>query len=442
MSSAAESQLFGGRCSAAPAVRLAGEISLPGDKSISHRALIFSALSSGTQRLVGLSRGADVVATADALRALGVPVRAGEVVEVGSPRGGALCAPAAALDCGNSGTSMRLLSGLLAAQPFTSTLSGDASLCRRPMLRVVAPLRAMGARIEGQDDGRLAPLTIHGGDLAGIEHHSLVASAQVKSALLLAGLFARGRTVIHEPHLSRDHSERMLAACGVVVERFEGGVAVEGGQTLDAPGRISVPGDISAAAFFLVAAALLPGSDLLLSAVGMNPTRTGILDVLAAAGVEVERVNERQEAGEPVADLRVRGGDINAFEVGEALVPRLIDELPVLAVLAARAQGTSRITGAAELRAKESDRIESTASMLRQLGVSVETRADGMLIEGSGGRPFEGGVQVQAAGDHRIAMSAAVAALVARSPIEILGSDAVHTSFPDFFQQLESCSER
>ena len=442
MSSATDSQLFGGRCRVAPAPRLEGELSLPGDKSISHRALNFSALSSGTQRLAGLSRGADVAATADALRALGVPVRDGEVVEVGQPEGGVLSAPAAALNCGNSGTSMRLLSGLLAAQPFTSTLSGDASLCRRPMLRVVAPLRAMGARIEGQDEGRLAPLTIYGGALEGIEHYSQVASAQVKSALLLAGLFAEGRTVVHEPHLSRDHSERMLAACGVSVESFEGGVAMEGGQTLDAPERLSVPGDISAAAFFLVAAALLPGSDLLISGVGVNPTRTGILDVLAAAGARVERVDERHEAGEPVADLRVRGGELHAFDVGESLVPRLIDELPVLAVLAARAHGTSSITGAAELRAKESDRIESTVNMLRLLGVAVETRADGMLIEGCGGRPFEGGVQISAAGDHRIAMSAAVAALVARAPVEILGSDAVHTSFPDFFQQLERCSGR
>ncbi len=441
MSGAAASELFAGRRSVLPAAGLAGEVSLPGDKSISHRALIFSALSDGEQRISGLSEGADVQATAAALVALGVPVELGDVAVVG-PAAGGLQAPSGPLECGNSGTSMRLLAGLLAAQPFTSTLAGDASLCRRPMLRVVAPLRAMGARIDGRDGGRLAPLTICGGELRGIEHHSAVASAQVKTSLLLAGLFAQGRTLIHEPHLSRDHSERMLAACGVEVERFDGGVALHGGQRLQAPETIAVPGDISAAAFFLVAAALLPGSMLRLRGVGVNPTRTGILDVLAAAGVRIERTGERMQVGEPVADLTVHGGELQSFSVTGALVPRLIDELPVLAVLASRAEGTSTITGAAELRAKESDRIESTAALLRSLGVAVETRADGMSIEGNGGRPFAGGAEVSAAGDHRIAMSAAVAALVATQPIQIDGTDAVETSFPDFFEQLEQCSER
>jgi 3-phosphoshikimate 1-carboxyvinyltransferase len=441
MPPAADVELFAGRRHVAPCSRLVGEVLVPGDKSISHRALILSALSRGTQRISGLSRGADVAATAAALRALGVAISGGEVVQVGPIPDGGLQEPAQPLDCGNSGTSMRLLAGLLAAQPIAATLIGDESLSRRPMLRVVEPLRAMGARIEGRDGGRLAPLVIRGGDLHGIEHHSAVASAQVKTSLLLAGLFAQGRTVIHEPHLSRDHSERMLAACGVALERFDGGVAIEGCQEVRAPEGIAVPGDLSAAAFFLVAAAMLPGSELHIRGLGVNPTRTGLLDVLVAAGVRLDLAGERQEAGEPVADLCVRGGEVQAFEVGGALVPRLIDELPVLAVLAARAHGTSRISGAAELRAKESDRIESTAAMLRLLGVAVETHADGMLIEGSGGRPLAGGAVVAAAGDHRIAMSAAVAATVADGPIEVVGSDAVGTSFPGFFQQLERCSE-
>jgi 3-phosphoshikimate 1-carboxyvinyltransferase len=442
MSLSPEEPLFAGLTQVASARALCGELRVPGDKSISHRALIFSALSPGEQRLIGLSSGADVLATAQVLRSLGVPVGGGgDIVTVGEPVGGVLSAPEGPLDCGNSGTSMRLLAGLLAGQRFPSTLDGDQSLRRRPMARIIEPLRAMGAEVAGGGPGGRAPLHLVGGVLEGIEHHSKVASAQVKSCLLLAGLQAAGTTTIREPQLSRDHSERMLEACGVSLRRFDGGVSVEGGQRLSAPAEIAVPGDISAAAFFLVAAAGLPGSELLIRGVGVNETRTGILDVLSAAGVVIERRDQRLQAGEPVADLWLRGGEVSAFHVGGDLVPRLIDELPVLAVLAARAHGESTISGAAELRAKESDRIESTAQLLRTLGVAVETRPDGMVIQGIGGAPFRGG-SISSVGDHRIAMSAAVAGLASERAVEVIGSDAVGTSFPGFFQQLERCSER
>jgi len=434
--------LFAGLTQVAPAHALRGELTVPGDKSISHRALIFSALSPGEQHLFGLSSGADVLATAQVLRRLGVPVSGGgDLVTVGEPAGGSLSAPEGPLDCGNSGTSMRLLAGLLAGQSFSSTLDGDRSLRRRPMARIIEPLRAMGAEVEGGSSGGRAPLHLVGGGLQGIEHHSNVASAQVKGCLLLAGLHAAGVTTVWEPHLSRDHTERMLEASGVSLRRFAGGVSVEGGQRIVAPAEIVVPGDISSAAFFLVAAAILPGSEVLIRGVGVNETRTGILDVFSAAGVSIERRNQRLEAGEPVADLWLRGGGVSSFHIGGDLVPRLIDELPVLAVLAACAHGESTISGAAELRAKESDRIESTAQLLRTLGVAVETRADGMVIQGMAGAPFQGG-SVSSAGDHRIAMSAAVAGLASERAIEVIGSDAVATSFPGFFQQLERCSER
>lgn len=442
MSTRSQQPLFDGLTKVEPARSLQGQLSVPGDKSISHRALIFSSLSTGEQRIRGLSCGADVAATAQVLKSLGAPISSfGAGMTVGELPHGAFTAPEGTLDCGNSGTSMRLLAGLLAGQNFSSVLDGDRSLRGRPMARVIDPLRCMGAQVEGRGEGNRAPLYIGGGRLEGIEHFSKVASAQVKSCLLLAGLHAVGTTTIHEPHLSRDHSEVMLRASGVTLHQFSGGVSVEGGQPVHAPAEITVPGDISAAAFFLVAAAILPGSELLIRGVGVNPTRSGILDVLEAAGVAVERRDQRVEAGEAVADLWLRGGEVSAFDIGGALVPRLIDELPVLAVLAARAHGETTISGAAELRAKESDRIESTAQLLRTLGVSVQTRPDGLVIQGTGGAPFVGGT-ISSAGDHRIAMSAAVAGLASNLGVQIKGSDAISTSFPGFFQQLERCSDR
>ncbi len=441
MTGTSATPLFGGRRLVVPARKLSGELSLPGDKSISHRALILAALSTGTSQIEGLSPGADVAATAIALRAMGVEVNSRESVEVVGVGLNGLSRPQDSLYCGNSGTTMRLLAGLLAAQPFSSRLAGDASLCRRPMARIIEPLRAMGAAVVAEGGDGRAPLAIAGAGLLGIEHHSPVASAQVKSCLLLAALYARGRTTLYEPHLSRDHSERMLASFGVELSRFSGGVALEGPQQPQAPSHIVVPGDISAAAFFLVAAAIRPGSSLWLRRVGINETRSGVLDVLERAGVPVQHSQARFESGEPMADLYIEGGQPVAFEVGPDLVPRLIDELPVLAVLAGFAVGRSVISGAAELRAKESDRIASTAKLLRVLGVAVEERPDGLVIEGRAGQPFSGGV-VDCMGDHRLAMSAAIAALAAESSIEISGSDAVATSFPGFFEQLESCCDR
>lgn len=419
-----------------PAPSLRGSPSLPGDKSLSHRSLMFSALSPGTQRIRGISGGGDVVATAAVLRALGASIEAdGDDLLVGEAE---LSEASDVLDCGNSGTSMRLFAGLLAGQPFLSVLTGDGSLRRRPMARVLEPLRRMGAQVDGAGQGTRAPLTLRGGGLVGIEHDSPVASAQVKSCLMLAGLYARGELVVREPHRSRDHSERMLAAGGVSMDVRPDGIAMQCGQRPDFGDRIlDVPADISAAAFFAVAGAIVPGAQLRLRAVGTNPTRTGLLDALDAAGVAVSVQGERVEAGEPRADLLVSGGVPQPLQLGGALIPRLIDEIPVLAVLAARAEGVSTIVDAADLRAKESDRIASTAAMLRAFGVEVEERPDGLRIHGRGERPLAGGGVVDACGDHRIAMAAAVAALVADGPTTLRGVDAVDTSFPGFFTTLD-----
>lgn len=422
-----------------PASRLRGVPALPGDKSISHRSLLFSALSPGEQRIVGLSGGGDVACTAGVLRALGVPVSVeGTEARVGE---GDLREAADVLDCGNSGTSMRLLAGLLAAQPFHSVLTGDRSLRSRPMGRVVEPLRRMGATVDGRQGGSRAPLSLRGGTLTGIEHRSAVASAQVKSCLLLAGLYSEGEIVLREPHRSRDHSERMLAAGGVQLEILGDGVAMLCGQRPDFGSiTLEVPTDLSAAAFFAVAAAIVPDAELVLPGLGTNPTRTGLFDALDAAGVSWTLSGERTVAGEPRGELRVGSSEVRGFEIGGALVPRLIDEIPVLAVLAARASGRTLFRDAADLRAKESDRIATTVAMLRAFGVDAEERADGLAVTGTGGAPLGGGAVVDAHGDHRIAMAAAVAALVADGPTTLLGVEAVDTSFPGFFATLEDLS--
>ena len=415
-----------------------GRVVVPGDKSLSHRSLLFAGLAPGSFTVRGLSDGDDVHATAAALRALGVPIeREGDTARVGE---GTLREPEDVIDCGNSGTSMRLLAGVLAGIDGHSVLTGDVSLRSRPMARIAEPLRRMGAGVDGRDGGRLAPLSIRGGRLQGIEHTSPVASAQVKSCLLLAGLRAEGTVVVREPHRSRDHTERMLAAFGVGVDVRDDGVMMQGGQPLVPPSdTLTVPADISAAAFFLVLAALHPEGDVTVPGVGVTPTRDGVLEALERAGVTVERGNERIEAGEPVADLRVRGGaELRSFEVGGALVPRLIDEIPILAVLAARCPDTTVFRDAADLRAKESDRIASTVALLRAFGVAAEARPDGLLVHGRPDVPLAGGT-VDAVHDHRIAMSAAVAATLADAPARILGDHAVDSSFPGFFPTLERC---
>lgn len=342
-----------------------------------------------------------------------------------------LSAPQKVVDCGNSGTTMRLLSGILAGRSFVSTLDGDASLRRRPMRRVIEPLGQMGARIESRD-GR-APLEIHGAQLKGIRYPTPVASAQVKSAILLAGLQADGITTVEEPQQSRDHTEIMARALGAKLEARGKSVSVEGGHKLS-PLDIRVPGDLSSAAFFMAAAAMIPGSDVLIREVGCNPTRSGIIDVLRRMGAAIDLANPRTAAGEPVADIRVLGSRLKGIDIGPEMVARTIDEYPILAVTAALAEGVTAISGAKELRYKESDRISVMTEMLRRLGVSVKERDDGMIIEGRG--RFSGAT-VQSAGDHRVAMALAVAGLSADGGIEIDDTACADISFPGFFDRLE-----
>jgi len=412
-----------------PGGALRGRLRVPGDKSISHRAIMLGAIADGTTEIDGFLEGADAMGTLAAMRALGVSIDVpapGRVIVHGVGIDG-LRAPAAPIDLGNSGTSMRLLAGLLSGQPFDTTLTGDPSLSRRPMRRVTDPLGRMGARIDTSDAGT-PPLTVHGGcTLRGIDYDSPVASAQVKSALLLAGLYAEGRTCVREPAESRDHTERMLTAFGCPVERDGLKACVHGGSRLQAC-AIDVPTDISSAAFFLVGASIAPGSDLVLEHVGWNPTRTGVVEILRLMGADIEVLAEREAGGEPVADLRVRAADLRGIEIPENLVPRAIDEFPALFVAAACAQGRTALTGAAELRVKESDRIAVMAAGLQALGVRARPREDGIVIDGgamTGGR-------VDSHGDHRIAMSFAMAALRASAAVTIGDCRNVETSFPGF----------
>lgn len=416
---------------AAPGGRLAGRIRVPGDKSISHRSIMLGSLADGTTEIEGFLEGEDALATLAAFRAMGVRIEgpeAGRVIVHGVGLHG-LKAPQQPIECGNSGTSMRLLAGLLSGQSFDTTLVGDASLSRRPMRRVVGPLAQMGAMIETTDAGT-APLKIHGGrPLQGIAYRSPVASAQVKSSILLAGLYAKGQTCVTEPAVSRDHTERMLAGMGYAVDRSGETVCVEGGGELHAT-RIDVPADISSAAFFLVGASIAEGSDLVLEHVGINPTRTGVIDILRLMGADIELTNERTAGGEPVADIRVRSARLRGIQIPERLVPLAIDEFPVLFIASACAEGETLLTGAEELRVKESDRIAVMADGLRALGIDAEPQPDGMRIRGgslSGGR-------IDSHGDHRIAMSFAMAALRAGGAIHIDDCANVNTSFPGFAQ--------
>ena len=414
-----------------PGGRLQGRVRVPGDKSISHRAVMLGAIADGVTEVTGFLEGTDALGTLAAMRALGVRIDgpdAGHVVIHGAGIDG-LQPPAEALDLGNSGTSMRLLAGLLAAQAFETTLVGDASLSRRPMRRITEPLGRMGARIETTEDGT-PPLVIRGGQaLHGIDYRSPVASAQVKSAVLLAGLYARGRTCVHEPGESRDHTERMLAGFGYPLDRAGLTACVDGGARLRAR-VIDVPADISSAAFFLVGASIAPGSDVVLEHVGWNPTRTGVVEILRLMGADIEVLAEREMGGEPVADLRVRAAELHGVTIPQSLVPRAIDEFPAIFIAAACARGRTVLTGAGELRVKESDRIGVMATGLQALGIAARATADGIEIEG--GR-LRGG-QVDSAGDHRVAMSLAVAGLCADGPIEIADCTNVNTSFPGFVE--------
>ncbi len=422
-----------------PGGALRGEIRVPGDKSISHRAIMLGSIAEGISEVQGFLEGEDALATMNAFRAMGVTIEgpvAGRVTVHGRGLRG-LRAPAGALYCGNSGTSMRLLCGLLAGQNFPVELTGDPSLNQRPMNRVALPLRQMGARIETAAGGRPPVRLQAAGPLRGLRYEMPIASAQVKSALLLAGLYAQGRTEVVEPAPTRDHSERMLGAFGYAVERRGSSVSLEGGGTLRAT-RIDVPADISSAAFFLVGAAIAPGSELILRHVGINPTRTGVIDILRLMGADLSVENERLVGGEPVADLRVKHAPLHGIDIPQALVPLAIDEFPALFIAAACAQGVTRLTGAEELRVKESDRIQVMAEGLQALGVSAQPTQDGIVI--AGGR-IRGG-RVDSCGDHRPAMSFAMAALRAEGPIEVADCANVATSFPGFSTLAERAGLR
>nr|WP_178112323.1 bifunctional prephenate dehydrogenase/3-phosphoshikimate 1-carboxyvinyltransferase [Pseudomonas sp. WS 5019] len=414
---------------AKPGSSLAGRIRVPGDKSISHRSIMLGSLAEGTTEVEGFLEGEDALATLQAFRDMGVVIEGphhGRVTIHGVGLHG-LKAPAGPLYMGNSGTSMRLLSGLLAAQPFDTTLTGDASLSKRPMNRVAKPLREMGAVIETGPEGR-PPLAIKGGQrLTGMAYEMPMASAQVKSCLLLAGLYAAGSTSVTEPAPTRDHTERMLRGFGYPVSVEGSTASVESGHKLTAT-RIEVPADISSAAFFLVAASIAEGSELVLEHVGINPTRTGVIDILKLMGGDITLENQREVGGEPVADIRVRAAKLKGIDIPEDLVPLAIDEFPVLFVAAACAEGRTVLRGAEELRVKESDRIQVMADGLIALGVKAEPTPDGIIIEGGA----IGGGEVWAHGDHRIAMSFSVASLRASAPIRIHDCANVATSFPNF----------
>ncbi len=409
---------------------LQGTVQVPGDKSISHRSIMLGAIADGVTEVTGFLEGEDALATMNAFRAMGVAIegpQAGRVTIRGVGKHG-LKAPGRPLDCGNSGTTMRLLSGLLAGQGFAVTLTGDESLCRRPMGRVARPLAEMGARIETETGGLPPVRILPSKPLHGIHYDLPVASAQVKSAVLLAGLYATGETSVTEPEPPRDHTERMLTAFGYPVVRAGATATLRGHGELSAT-TIAVPADISSAAFFLVGASIAPGSDLVLPNVGINPTRTGIIDILKLMGADITLENQRLAGGEPVADLHVRHAPLHGVAVPESLVALAIDEFPALFVAAANATGTTVVTGAAELRVKESDRIQVMADGMQALGIVAQPTPDGMVIQG--GQPYGGGT-VDSRGDHRIAMSFAMAALRASDPLTILHCANVATSFPGF----------
>ena len=406
-----------------------GELLVPGDKSVSHRAVMLAALAEGSSRVSGFLEGEDTRATAAIFQAMGVrmesPSPSQRVVHGVGLHG--LQPPPWNLDCGNAGTGMRLLAGVLAGQRFDSVLVGDASLSRRPMARVIGPLQRMGARIEAGEGG-LPPLRIYGNNvLQGIDYELPVASAQVKSAVLLAGLYARGETRVREPHPTRDYTERMLSAFGWPIAFAPGEARLSGGHRLLAC-DVDVPADFSSAAFFLVAASLVPGSDLLLRRVGMNPRRTGLLEALRLMGADIQATSPGEQGGEPVADLRVRHARLRGIEVPERLVPDMIDEFPALFVAAALAEGRTVVRGAAELRVKESDRIAVTAAALQALGAKVLETPDGAVIDGGG---LHGG-RIDSHGDHRVAMSLAIAAQRASGEVRIGDCANVATSFPGF----------
>ena len=421
---------------ASKARRIAGVVRPPGDKSISHRVLMLAALARGKSEISGLLTGDDVKTSARVLRQLGAdisPIREGVVRVSSAP----LTAHRAPLNCGNSGTTARLMLGILAGQRFVTTLTGDASLRRRPMRRVTEPLKQMGADIKEKGDG--LPLTIRGGQLRGLMYTSPVASAQVKSALLFAGLTGQVPVTIREPYRSRDHTERLLAHLGLGVHERDGAIVYQPGSASTIPGfQLSVPGDISSAAFLMAAVVLADQGELVVENVGVNPTRTGFLVVLERMGAHIERVNLRDEGGEPVADLVVRPATLRGTEVSAAEIPTLVDEVPVLAVLASRASGDSVFREVGELRVKESNRLELIAANLRVVGAKAEARGNDLYVTGNARAP-QG--RVETASDHRLAMAFAVLGTLAGSNVQLSEKKSVAISYPNFFRDLKACFE-
>lgn len=425
-----------GRMRIDPVGPLKGELTLPGDKSITHRAIILGSLADGVTEITGALQSHDCRDTAKAFGAMGVTIQELDndrlQIRGGGLRG--LKEPQEVLDVGNSGTTMRLLAGVLAGQPFFSVLTGDRYLRARPMARVTMPLRSMGATILGRDGGNFPPLAIKGTHLRAIDYVSPIASAQVKSAIMLAGLFADGETTVTEPSLSRDHTERMFEAIGIPIRRNGLGLQVAGIKEIS-PFQIAIPGDFSAAAFFLIAALVIPGSELTLREVGINPTRTGLLDALQLMGAVIEVSGRRVVSGEPVADLHVRSQALHGTEVDGTLIPRMLDEIPIFAVAAALAAGPTTIRNAAELRVKEVDRLAALVQELRRFGVQIEQHPDGLTLQGSASLS---GCHCDSWGDHRMAMALAVAGLAAKGSTTISDPSCVSSSFPDFWNRLDT----
>lgn len=416
---------------------LKGKVKIPGDKSISHRAVMLGALAKGTTKITDFLQGADCLSTMECFRRMGIQIQntSGEVLVHGQGLHG-LAAPSDLLNVGNSGTTIRLLSGILAPQPFSATLTGDASIQKRPMKRVMEPLSQMGAKIESLSGNGCAPLRISGTPLKGIHYKTPVASAQVKSCILFAGMYTDGATTVTEPVLSRDHSERMLEHFGARLTREGTAVTIQPEPQLAAR-EIPVPGDISSAAYFIAAAALVPHSEILIRNVGINPTRSGMLEVCRAMGADIQYLNERDDSGEPTADLLVRSSSLKGTVIEGAIIPALIDELPVLAVMAAFAKGETIIRNAEELKVKESDRIAVMVENLSAMGADITGTPDGMIIRGG---PALHGAEIHTYKDHRIAMSFAVAALAAEGTTHIEDADCVNISYPDFYGDLQRLS--
>ena len=422
------------------AARIEGLVLPPGDKSISHRAALLNSIAQGTAHVSNFCVGDDRVSMLGCLRDLGVEInqhsscpisQSDECFEVIGRGLDSLEEPEGVLDSGNSGTTMRLVSGLLAAQSFFSVISGDSSLNKRPMKRIVQPLREMGATVMGRHNDSLAPLVIHGGDLNGIEYTLPVASAQLKSCLLIAGIHAKGETTIHQPAASRDHTERMMGAMGADL-RVKG-LDINVRKSELSPMNVRVPGDTSGAAFWMVAGCCHPNASIKIKGLGLNPTRKGVLDVLDSMGANIKLENEREDAGEPYADVLVESSRLEATEIGGEIIPRVIDELPILALAACFAEGTTVIRDARELRVKESDRIRATVQGLSRLGASIEELPDGMVIHGGN---TLAGAECESYGDHRIAMTLGVAGLMARGETTVIGSEAADVSYPNFWNTL------